>query len=314
VSLPREDLVPFGGAAPVDVYIAVAAEHAIVCVVMASWAEQRAVTPSLKAGIDVIEPILLQASKRRGKGGKRMREALRTLPDSRAATTGRTKRASTLPPAAKRRGAMAGLVSLTGSGAAASSLARRPAPVIKSASEAPPSWRTSSTPTIDVGEAAVGRETAIAIDADERRGMGPPLGSPLASAPDVRVELVSMGRATDLDLRREEAARMQSLADARPSDPVLPSTDRMTQPWVEPAADAKRSVDAARGERKVAAPRVTLRLEDADGEVFEAMLLDDPPAAAPAPKDAGPPRAPKPSLDIWKEAITEPMDQRRPKR
>src|SRR6185369_7607009 len=33
VTMPRQDLVPYGGAAPVDVYVAVAAEQAIICVV-----------------------------------------------------------------------------------------------------------------------------------------------------------------------------------------------------------------------------------------------------------------------------------------
>jgi hypothetical protein len=289
VSLPREELVPYGGAAPVDVYLAVAAEQAIVCVVMASWAEQRAVTPSLRAGIDAIEPILLQASKRRSKG-KRGREQLKTLPESRTATSGR-KRASTMPPSSKRRGAMAGLVTLTENAATTARL-MRPAAAIRRASEGPPPplQGDGSAPTIDVSEAPMGRETAVAIDVEERSMKGPPMGSPLTSAPELRVELVSMGRMTEADLRREEAARMQSLIDAT-VDPILAPASRETQPWVELPADAKRSVDAASGGRKAAAPKVTLRLESVDGEMFEAMLLDEGSSAACA-KESEPP-APK---------------------
>ena len=60
VVMPREELVPYGGAAPVDVYVGVAGEQAIVCVVMASWADKMRVTPGLKAGLEALEPMLLR--------------------------------------------------------------------------------------------------------------------------------------------------------------------------------------------------------------------------------------------------------------
>ncbi len=56
-TLPREQLVPFGGAAPVDVFISPCGE-AIVCVVLATWADAGAVGPALEAHIPELEALL----------------------------------------------------------------------------------------------------------------------------------------------------------------------------------------------------------------------------------------------------------------
>jgi hypothetical protein len=271
VSMPRDNLVPYGGAAPVDVYFAVAAEQAVVCVVMASYADQRAAARAIEAGLDELEPVLLLGAKRRGKG-KRGREQLKTLPDSRAAVA-KTKSRSNAPRA------MAGLMNLTRGTANPVSMKQPPPPTITHAAPPPLRRVQTSVPTIDVGEAQLGRETLLAIETDERIGAGPPMGSPNTSAPDLRVELVSIGRTTELDLRGEEAKRIQSQLDATRSDPVLaPGAPRMTQPWVEAPPDAKRSVEAAKKGRKSAPPKVTLKLEDPDSDVMEAILVEDPPA------------------------------------
>lgn len=315
-SMPREELVPYGGAAPVDVYVGVAAEQAIVCVVMASWADQRAVSQALEAALEEIEPILQQASKKRGGKGRR---ALKTLPDSRVAT-GKKRTPTSPPPGAPappslrvKHGAMAGLVSLTGN-TATPSPAMRPPPTIKSAPPQAPILR-GSMPSIDVTEAPLGRETMIAIERDERDASAPPSGSAKGSIPDVRVELLSMGRATHADLHLEEARRMQSLADRHAGDSVLgEGMSRMTQPWVEPAADAKRATEAATARRKTEPPKVTLKLEEADGEELEAMMVDEVGGTPSIPDAEKPPRAPKPSLDIWRDAIADATDEETRKR
>lgn len=193
---------------------------------------------------------------------------------------------------------MAGLLHLSGSeprGAArkASLLARLDSPEIR----------------VD-GEAPVGRETREAIDREDPP-RAPALPGAKGSAPDVRVELVSMGRQTEADIRLEEARRMQSLA-AVPDTLIAPAASRMTQPWVEDAGSTKRSTDAAVKGRKASPPKVTVKLEDADEETLEALLLDQVPdgeADAEAPPSgqvpSQEPRKPQSSLDVWREGLAE---------
>ena len=56
LELPREDLVPYGGAAPVDVYFGAAAEM-ILCVVIPTWAAKEGAIPALEAGLRALEEI-----------------------------------------------------------------------------------------------------------------------------------------------------------------------------------------------------------------------------------------------------------------
>jgi hypothetical protein len=118
--------------------------------------------------------------------------------------------------------------------------------------------RRGSAPRISLGEASLGRESLAAIDEDEERPSGVRLAvrPTSTSTPDtLRVELESIG---DLE--------MQSTPN-----PVLP---RRTHPWVEQPEDTKRALDAERVGRKISPPKVTLKLEDADSDVFEAARLD----------------------------------------
>ena len=71
VEMPREELVPYGGAAPVDVFVAVAGEQAVVCVVMATWADKKHVFPAIADGLESLEPMIASAAKRRKATGKR---------------------------------------------------------------------------------------------------------------------------------------------------------------------------------------------------------------------------------------------------
>ncbi len=93
-----------------------------------------------------------------------------------------------------------------------------------------------SMPVITVGQASLGRESLAAIERDAlasaRHGSSPEI---------LRVELSSIDRESLLDIAREEA---RQAAGPRPSHPII-TPDRITQPWVDPVEDAKRSAGAA---------------------------------------------------------------------
>ena len=273
VTLPREELVPYGGAAPLDVFIGVVAEQAIVCVAMASWADKMRVVPAIEPGMRAIAPLLrrgLPSVRRAGsadpvKGSPYVRERASIPPES---------------------GPM-GLAS---------------APVIELRPSLIPEIPTlPSLPEIALGEAQLGRESLIAIGRDAARG---------GTAPDIIVSEASLGRESMVAIRRDGAAggsmpeitlgaaplgRESMIAIERASDPgidgafdgeskkrpssspeairvelvSMPDPDvresgRVTLPWVEVAEDTKRAADAARLGRKLAPPKVTIKLEDAD--------------------------------------------------
>ncbi|MFT3772048.1 MAG: hypothetical protein QM820_42115 [Minicystis sp.] len=364
VTVPREELVPFGGAAPVDVYIGVVAEQAIVCVVMASWADKLRVTPAIEAGMRAIGPLLrrgLPTARRStadvepAKGSPYVPERSPSVPppadsapfvDLRASLIPEVPRAASLPDitlgeaalgreslVAVRREAAAGgsapeitigeaalgrasLAAIGREGMLAGSL-----PEI-SIGEAPLGRESlvaigregmagGSAPEITVSEARLGRETLVAIGREGmaggslpeitvseaplgreslaaiRREAGPsapeitlgqaPLGReslaaieqergprprPASSPEGIRVELVS-----GPDIEVAEGDRL-TLPWAEPPAAPAPA-GRATLPWVEPPADAKRASDAARLGRKLAPPKVTIKLEEADAAVLE---------------------------------------------
>lgn len=79
-TMPREALVPYGGAAPIDVYLA-AREAAVLCVVMATWADTSRVSAAFEQGLrDVDELIDGEVAKRSDKSDVRRRR--RALPPS----------------------------------------------------------------------------------------------------------------------------------------------------------------------------------------------------------------------------------------
>lgn len=79
-TMPREALVPYGGAAPIDVYLA-AREAAVLCVVMATWADTSRVSAAFEQGLnDVDELIDGEVEKRSQKSELRRRR--RALPPS----------------------------------------------------------------------------------------------------------------------------------------------------------------------------------------------------------------------------------------
>src|SRR5262249_14250112 len=127
-------------------------------------------------------------------------------------------------------------------------------------------------PDVIVGTAPIGRETLHAIEADQLQQQ------PLSSTPDIRVELASLPSELAREIPVEEARRMQSLANASiPDHLVAPAGQRLTQPWPEAPADAKRAMDASRRARNQVPPDVTVRLDDADETVADAARTDPQP-------------------------------------
>ncbi|MEO5725623.1 MAG: hypothetical protein ABI134_04905 [Byssovorax sp.] len=356
LTLPREELVPYGGAAPIDVHFGVAADQAILCVVMSSWARKAMVTQALTDGVAKIEAVIAASG----------REPTR-------------RRKSVAPPSMGR--STAGLVVASGATTHAARSLERP-PVIQS-QRPPPRPNRGSLPQITVGTAELGRESLAALEREargerlsvprlpsapeisvdegtlgrdslavidnevrgRRRGSAPLISlgeaslgrdslaairrelgeEPRDSLPEISVEegtlgrdslaaidgevrgkrrgsapLISLGEASlgreslaaiDEDEERPSGVRLairptttsmpdtmrvelESLGDLEVPSSRSPAARRRTHPWVEQPEDAKRSLDAERVGRKISPPKVTLKLEDADTDVFEAARLD----------------------------------------
>ncbi len=281
VTLPREELVPFGGAAPVDVYLGVAAEQAIVCVVMASWADMMRAEPALEAGLRAIEPLLrrgLPAGRRSGDvgpvkgspwvGDRRTRPPPSALPpaEGAAAPVLHLPRTESLPSihvgeAELGRLSMIAVRHDVSPGGSSPEITFGDGELGRHSMVAVNRELIggSSAPEIVVtGEAALGRETMVAIDQD---GKPRPTSSPEA----IHVELVSM---PEIDA----GPRATIPFDNPPPRP--PAAGRMTMPWVEAPADTKRAADAANLGRKLAPPRVTLKLEDLDEGLLDAATTE----------------------------------------
>lgn len=219
--MPREAIVPFGGAAPVDLYVA-PREHAILCVVMATFAPQDNVGPAVSEGLAALDELL------GSEGERRLRmKGLKQKPVKRASQPG----SRTQPPGAKMD---ADFDEPSPRGTVPFLMPYRPASFKKAE---PP-------PEISVTEASVGRNTLAAIEVDATGpeityGFSPigrqtiaeiersmiPQGDPRTSAPDVRVSLASM---PELDVKN--------------LDPI----DRHTLPFTETASEAKKVFDASK--------------------------------------------------------------------
>lgn len=293
ITLPRQELVPYGGAAPVDVYLGVAAEQAIVCAVMATWADKIRVSSAMAAGLKAIEPLLKR-------GGPVMRRHGETGPVKGSPFLG--ERRSSHPPSP---GAVGGY----------DSPEPGPDPWARQASSPPPRGRVPSlprgpsTPSIHVGEAELGRLSQAAVRHEVTGGGSSPditygdaeLGHPSmvairrelsvsASAPEILVTgEAALGRETLAAIDREGQPRPTSSPDALRVELVSlpeselgladdgarpPASSRITVPWVEQPADGKRAADAATVGRNLAPPKVTLKLEEADQAMADATRAE----------------------------------------
>jgi hypothetical protein len=233
VELPREDLVPYGGAAPVDVYFGVASE-ALLCVVMPTWADSRDVLPALEAGLQELAGPAGETAcdeERSGLDASVERAALRPRLDAPPPSSRRpgldirepppstrshppvleppsSGPAAAAPPSppARKRGAMAGLMALAAAGPVRS--LARPAIAQDNAPDPGAQRPQSSLPEIRLGEATLGRESLAAIERE--------LGIARPSLPDIRVGAAPIGRETlgAIEDEAHHAARPGSAPEA----------------------------------------------------------------------------------------------------
>jgi hypothetical protein len=291
LTLPREELVPYGGAAPIDVYLGVAADQAIVCVALATWADALRAEPALAAGLRAIEPLLrrgLPASRRPGDlgpakgtpfvGDRRTRpppSMLPKAPDSEPPADASLPRPESLPEIHVGEASLGRLsmiaVRREVAGHEGGHLGGESSPEISfgggelgrqsMVAVQRELYGASSVPEIVMtGEASLGRESLAAI---EQEGKVRPTSSPEA----IRIDLATLPSLPDVDVSFDEGDSAPLPVFRRaPAEPG----SRATMPWVEQAADAKRAADAALLGRKLSPPKVTLKFEEADENVIEA--------------------------------------------
>lgn len=287
-TMPREQLVPFGGAAPVDVFISPCGE-AIVCVVLATWADAGAVGPALEAHIPELEELLRGARAQRPeslagrKTGRTVAPPAPPPPPDAIPPPRATPRPSSSPPArpGRDRGSSrpARPRAARGSEAPASApgTARppsvRPRPlsglVEMSKSGIRASDRMQDGPTIKVREPG-GRRTPTPLPRTRARA---PLSSevPLGgrgSLPQIEVEEVALGRDTIAAIEAEGRAR-GSLPHIEVKEAFL---GRETMAAIDEDIDdeARRALPS----REVA-PSLELAEEELDEEALAALDLED---------------------------------------
>jgi len=189
LTIPRQELVPYGGAAPVDVHFGVAADQAILVVVMSSWVGKAMVSRALNDGIAKIEAVIAASG----------REPMR-------------RRKSVAPPPMGNK-ATAGLVIAEGATTHAVRSLERP-PVIQRASSRPPArQRVSSLPEISVGTTELGRESLAALDREtmgDRRSRARPPSSPLISVGEGELGRESLA-AIDREVRGKPRGSLPSI-------------------------------------------------------------------------------------------------------
>ncbi|WP_437730071.1 hypothetical protein [Sorangium sp. So ce1335] len=286
VEMPREELVPYGGAAPIDVYFGVAAE-AILCVVMPTWADRHGVLPAIEHGLRAIdegtpaEPRPARAGHRRSPSrprgeaapslARRQAAEVREPPPSTCAAVAPCEvppspshRAAPPSSPARRRSAVAGLVVLA-NGGPPRSLAR---PVLRDAPPPPAgSPRPAASPqAVRIGEAPLGRERLATIDRE--------LGGPPPSLPEIRVGAASVGHETlaAIEAELQQPARPGSTPEALRFDLVSISRESLLEIAAEEARQAtagpRPSMPLVRPERltrpRVEAPEDARRVVEAE--------------------------------------------------
>ncbi len=233
LEMPREDLVPFGGAAPVDVFAVRVEDTAILACVLSTWNDKGNVVLAMTSGASSLGEMIRKAKRARVQrlavaaegpppaaqrsASKKGVEAPSTAtqggetPPKRAAASGastnkkeRTSAAAHVSAKATKRDRPS-----ASSGAFApaqvASQARKdrtsalPKSPKESASKKP--IRTHSEPEIVVGEAALGRETLFAIEGHLATTLGATSASALSvvgvgSQPEIVVGEAAVGRET----------------------------------------------------------------------------------------------------------------------
>ncbi len=172
-TIPREAIVPYGGAAPIDVFVG-AREAAIVCVVLATWSDQSAVFSAFElafAGLDKL--IEAELSKRKPESSRRRKTlapgapappesssgrsgGTRRPPSPAPSSTGGTRTKTLMPPGRGQRKTMLGIDEPAIAAAVASTKAARseaPIPRAPGSSSGRGRGRTQRPPPFSMGAA-----------------------------------------------------------------------------------------------------------------------------------------------------------------
>lgn len=339
-TMPREALVPYGGAAPIDVFIA-AREVAILCVVMATWSDKVRVVPALLEGFVLLDAFIGGELEKRGaKTGRRRKKSSESSelaprveipaapPVPKKVPPSRGGRRSVAPSPESTRGRTlvppAEIVNPRNTlpfdpGVGAHSMALPPTKPTRKAA-----WGRGrsipaphdSTPEITVGEASVGRATLAAIEVD-------------ATGPEISYSTSKIGRETlaAIETSTVPAGRHQgsapelrvSLATYPELDAPPDSVGRHTLPFTELPTDARRTYEAQVKTRNAAPPEVTVRLTNLDWDVQNAAIEDvkkELETSARLARQETEARAPlDSSVDAWRQALTEfVLDESQPKK
>jgi hypothetical protein len=312
LEMPREELVPYGGAAPIDVFAIRVEDTAILALVTASWHNKRNVMNALAAGATTLGEMIRKAKRLRAqKTGTRKgteapkRERLSSLPGEPKAAEPKRERLSSLPgePKRERLSSLPGepkrerLSSLPGEpkrGPSKKLPRAEPPPLPRAASR-----RRSSEPDIVLGEAAVGRETLAAIEPflpraseDERPSSAPEivLGEATVGR-ETLVAIEGMQRPvapgpTPLSVRvqldsigRETLAEIhhievQMTRRGPTVDEPLVKQERSTLPWVDGPEALKRAVDAKAAARGIMPPELKVKVVEMDPETQDLALRE----------------------------------------
>lgn len=267
VTMPREELVPFGGAAPVDVYVAVQ-DEAIVCLVLASWTDPSKVGPAVAAGLPEVAEILAKSMKGRRRPtaktgvvavskpkGRATAKPPAMLPEPEPESPPRTPVLSSIGPRLPvGKGAMAGLVHLAGSRISAAK-SMQAEPQIQSTSDLPPRLDAAprgafaSMPDIVIGTTTLGRESLEAIEEDQALlTAAASTGGRFGSLPEIALGVAPLGRASlsaiDVDAHGgvPRGDPQSSMPDVRVSLATLPEVEeeelRLARSAMVPGSDA----------------------------------------------------------------------------
>ncbi len=286
VEIPRQALVPYGGATPVDVYVA-AREEAILCAVMATYNPKDSVVIALLGGLEQVDELLSVESDRRARRrGAKAPPAAKSSKSMRPPGSSRARGRSVAPPP------MPTLDFDDGSPVGRATIPMMSAKPTRRRTPPPP------PPEIAISEAPLGRATLAAIEID-------------AEGPEITYGVAPIGRATIAEIelsavpRGDPRSSLPSVQIGLASMPDIPLgelevTDRQTLPFTENAADAKRSFEARQKETGGSSEVVeanSRRSVVVGKSAPRAAASADPPKAAPL-LATPPPRRPDFEIDV----------------
>lgn len=256
VRLPRRELVPYGGPAPVHVAVAMAAERAIVCLVVTTEKDLPPATRALGTGLPVIESLIQNAVRLKKTSDATKAKGKASAPDS----GGVKRRAAEKKPAGgARKKTDDGPEIIVGPTVPLGRESLAAIELEQLAAEAPvaqrgaPDRTDDNAPAITVGPAVpLGRESLAAIELEQKAPeiiLGPavPLGQESLAAIELDQLLgkkqhrdaessprITVERARQLG--RESLAAIEldiALSGPAAEAPIPPEVLRQTLPWIE---------------------------------------------------------------------------------